>query len=57
MEEGTPFAESEVMSIDQIVDQKVSQRNAPPEAASETADPPAEAAEAVISWSTCSRLG
>ena len=46
MEEGTPFAESEVMSIDQIVDQKVSQRNAPPEAASETADPPAEAAEA-----------
>lgn len=46
MEEGTPFAESEVMSIDQIVDQRVSQRNAPPEAASETADPPAEAAEA-----------
>ena len=43
MEEGTPFAESEVMSIDQIVDQRVSQRNAPPEAASETADPPAEA--------------
>ena len=46
MEEGTPLAESEVMSIDQIVDQRVSQRNAPPEAASETADPPAEAAEA-----------
>lgn len=43
MEEGTPLAESEVMSIDQIVDQRVSQRNAPPEAASETADPPAEA--------------
>lgn len=46
MEDGTPLAESEVMSIDQIVDQRVSQRNAPPEAASETADPPAEAAEA-----------
>ena len=46
MEEGTPLAESEVMSIEQIVDQRVSQRNAPPEAASETADPPAEAAEA-----------
>ena len=43
MEEGTPLAESEVMSIEQIVDQRVSQRNAPPEAASETADPPAEA--------------
>ena len=43
MEDGTPLAESEVMSIDQIVDQRVSQRNAPPEAASETADPPAEA--------------
>lgn len=46
MEEGTPLAESGVMSIEQIVDQRVSQRNAPPEAASETADPPAEAAEA-----------
>lgn len=46
MEEGTPQAESESLSIDQIVDQRVSQRNAPPEAASETADPPAEAAEA-----------
>ena len=46
MEDGTPLAESEVMSIEQIVDQRVSQRNAPPEAASETADPPAEAAEA-----------
>jgi hypothetical protein len=43
MEEGTPQAESESLSIDQIVDQRVSQRNAPPEAASETADPPAEA--------------
>jgi len=35
MEDGTPLAESEVMSIEQIVDQRVSQRNAPPEAASE----------------------
>ncbi len=43
MEEGTPQAESESLSIEQIVDQRVSQRNAPPEAASETADPPAEA--------------
>lgn len=43
MEDGTPLAESGVMSIEQIVDQRVSQRNAPPEAASETADPPAEA--------------
>ena len=43
MEEGTPQAESESLSIEQIVDQRVSQRNAPPQAASDTADPPAEA--------------